>query len=83
MKVVVKLFAVLETYLAPDARDHSMELELAEGATPEQVVARLHIPDRLASLVLLNGRHLTRAEREHLALHEGDVVAIVPPIAGG
>lgn len=83
MKVVVKLFGSLERQLPPGARDHSLEMELGEGTTPDQLVAHLRIPDNMASLVLLHGRHLSREERAHHPLHEGDVVAIVPPIAGG
>lgn len=83
MKVVVKLFAALESRLPPGAREHSMEMELAEGTTADQLVAQLRIPERMAALVLLDGRHLSREERQHAALHEGDVVAIIPPIAGG
>lgn len=83
MIIKLKLFAMLQDRLPPGSKDHTMELEVPAGATPAQVVTQMQIPEEMAHLVLLDGRHLTREEREHMALHEGDVLSIFPPIAGG
>ncbi|HKI99472.1 MAG TPA: MoaD/ThiS family protein [bacterium] len=83
MKIKLKLFAMLASRLPPGSEDHTMELEVPEGTTPRQVVERLNIPRALATLALVDGVHLTAGEIEAHPLHEGETLAIFPPIAGG
>jgi molybdopterin synthase sulfur carrier subunit len=83
MKIKLKLFAMLSERLPAGSENHTMELEVPEGATPRQVVQQLGIPPELATLTLLDGVHLTQRQREERVLHEGETLAIFPPIAGG
>jgi sulfur carrier protein ThiS len=83
MRIKLKLFAMLTERLPPGSVDHTTELEVPEGATARQVVERLHIPPELASLALVDGVHLTRRQFAERTLHEGETLAIFPPIAGG
>lgn len=73
------LFASLARYLPPDARHGRAVLEVAEGTTVGDLLRRLAIPEDLPRLLLLNGQE-ARPDR---VLAAGDVVAILPPLAGG
>jgi len=84
MQITFKLYASLGDYLPADRRrGNELPLEVAEGATIEQVAAPYTLPPKLVHLVLVNGRFIPPAERASHALREGDVLAIWPPIAGG
>ena len=52
--------------------------ELAEGTTIAQVIESLGLPDQ-PRVVFVNSRHAD----EDSALHDGDRLAIFPPVAGG
>jgi sulfur carrier protein ThiS len=82
--VEVRLFASLRDRL-PGAPRGRAAVELAEGASLADLLARLAIPPEHAQMVLVNGATAPRgcAEREALRLAPGDRVAIFPPLAGG
>ena len=84
MKITFKLFASLTDYLPQQARtSNQLELEVAEGATVLQVIQPFALPEKMVHLVLINGKYLAPAQRATQPLHNGDVLAIWPPIAGG
>jgi molybdopterin synthase sulfur carrier subunit len=83
MKVTVKLFALLGDYLPAGAVDNAAELDVADGATPADIIRRLALPNEYCHLVLINGLYVTPGERDTRPLHPGDALAIWPPIAGG
>ena len=83
MKIKLKLFAMLSDRLPAGTEDHTLELEVHEGATAREVEEQLGIPPELAALALLDGVHLTRREQAERPLREGETLAIFPPIAGG
>jgi len=83
MKITIKLFALLGKYLPPGAVDSAAEIEVAEGATPGDVIRGLNLPQEFCHLVLVNGHYLAPSERDRRALAAGDAVAIWPPVAGG
>jgi sulfur carrier protein ThiS len=83
MKVKVKLFALLDTYLPPGAKDNEAEIEIADGASASAIIKQLNLPPDLCHLVLVNGQYLQPGERESRPLTSTDVLAIWPPIAGG
>jgi len=82
-RIHLKLYASLSDYLPPDAVDHAVELELPDDATPAQVIAAHQLPSRLTHLVLLNGIYLYPQQRDRTTFHDGDTLAIWPPVAGG
>lgn len=83
MQITLKLFATLSDYLPGPTRDNQVVLDLPAGTRIASVIERFNLPPRLVHLVLINGVFVPPAERAERALHEGDVLAIWPPIAGG
>jgi sulfur carrier protein ThiS len=82
MKITVKTAGNLGKYLPPGSAGNRAELEVAEGATPAEVMARLGLPEG-SYLVILNGSSLPKAERGSRTLAEADTLAIMPPLKGG
>ena len=79
MRVTVRLYAFLAERV-PGARSGSrLELELPEGSTLSDLVARLAVPREQARITVVNGR---MQELDH-RLQPGDEVGIFPPVAGG
>ena len=83
MKVTVKLYASLGTYLPAGARDNIAEIEVNGDATPSSIIEQLHVPREHCHLVLVNGTYVPPGERGSVRLCENDAVAMWPPIAGG
>ena len=84
MKVVFKLFAALQDYLPPEARQtNALSLDLENGTTVAQVIDRFGLPKKSCHLVLIDGNFLPPEERGVRRLREGETLAIWPPIAGG
>jgi molybdopterin converting factor small subunit len=79
MKIHVQLYASLSKYMPSQAGNKPVTLELAEGATIDDLMGGLKIPSDMVKLKFLNGRHATGDE----VLKEGDRVGIFPPVAGG
>lgn len=83
MKVTFKLFATLSDYLPAERKHNTVELEVVPQTTVGELVERFQLPPKLVHLVLLNGVYVEPADRTGRVLHDGDVIAIWPPVAGG
>ena len=84
MRVTLKLYATLTDYLPAGARrENLVHREVDDSATIASLIEPLGIPARLVHLVLVNGVYVPPADRASRTFHEGDVLAIWPPIAGG
>ena len=84
MKITFKLYASLTHYLPAERRyDNRMPLELPEGSAVAQAIEPFHLPAKQVHLVLVNGSYVPPEQRLSHVLHDGDVLAIWPPIAGG
>jgi sulfur carrier protein ThiS len=79
MKVDVALFAYLSDY-QPDRAGgrQARAFDLAAGTRISDVIATIGLPDQ-PRIVFVNGRHAP----ETAELHDGERLAIFPPIAGG
>lgn len=79
MKVDVALFAFLSDH-QPDGLGgrHARTFDLADGTTVADVIEDLKLPDN-PRIVFVNNRHAA----EDSTLHDGDRLAIFPPVAGG
>lgn len=73
------MFANLADYLPQGARGGAARVEVAEGATLGDLLRGLRVPAELPRLLLVNGREAAPGDR----LQAGDVVTILPPLAGG
>lgn len=83
VQVELKLFASLMQYLPADARGHTVKVELPEGMTIYELMARFHVPREQARIVVRNGVFVPYSERDTYKLQEGDIIALWPPVAGG
>jgi molybdopterin converting factor small subunit len=79
VRVEVRLFANLADYLPGAGRGRGVTLELPDGATVDDLAARVGIPGELPRLSLVNGREAA----PEAALRAGDVVSLLPPLVGG
>ena len=79
MNVTVKLFASVRRYLPKNANGNSCVIKLNTGATVATLVDYMSIPPDIPKMMLVNGLHCDSSHK----LTEGDVVSIIPPIAGG
>lgn len=79
MNVEVVLFAHLSEF-QPDGQGgrHSRTFELEPGTTIAHVIESLRLPDE-PRVIFVNNRHAPESQE----LHEGDRLAIFPPVAGG
>ncbi len=74
MHITIKLFATLR-----EGRFHEQVLDWPEGVTAGQVMKELTIPEGQVTLIFINGVH----GEPDSQLHEGDTLALFPPIGGG
>ena len=84
MQITFKLFASLGDYLPPQVRPGNvMTLDVAPSDSIATIIAPFHLPPAMVHLVLVNGKYIAPEDRATTILHEGDALAIWPPIAGG
>jgi thiamine biosynthesis protein ThiS len=82
LKIRVKTGGLLNRYL-PSANGNIAEVEVADGATADDVMRQLGFPAEDSYLVSLNGSVVPRAKRAAQGLNEGDQLAVMPPLKGG
>lgn len=84
MRIQIRLFANLRDRFPPETRGRG-ELEVPDGASVQDVIDELEIPDKQSQMVLVDGQQVKRdrATRSRLSLREGQTVSIFPPVAGG
>ena len=83
MKITLKLFATLGQFLPERQAGNQIDLDVAEGTTPNDLIDRFGVPPEMVHLVLLNGIYLDAEQRASQSLTPGDALAIWPPVAGG
>lgn len=79
MRVEVRLFATLASYLPVGGRDGAAVVDVPDGTTLRELIQQLGFPPDLERVVLVNGEEAS-ADRP---LQERDVVTVFPPLAGG
>ena len=84
MRVTLKLYASLSDFLPDEAkRTNEWPMDVPEGTTVGDMIARHQLPARLVHLVLVNGHFIPPGSRAERVLAADDVLAIWPPVAGG
>ena len=79
MLVRAKLFATLARHLPGTRPGATIEVDLPEGATVADLLAKLHVPLAEARMFFVNGR----VRPVDWALQPNDEVGVFPPIGGG
>jgi molybdopterin converting factor small subunit len=74
MELEIKLFANLRKF-----NPLLDKIKLDDGTTVLELLERVGIPPSEVAIVLVDGRHAKLDQ----PLHDGETVAIFPPIAGG
>ncbi len=82
MKIQVKVTGIIEDHLPPNS-SNPMQLKVADGVTPLDVVRRLRLPANDRYLIAVNGDVVPHSEHGRFALSENDAIAIMPPLKGG
>jgi molybdopterin converting factor small subunit len=80
MKVIVKLLATYRKLLPPEAEGNRVEVEILEGTTITDLMARFGVPLSDDSVFLVNGLTPKSLDQE---LVDGDVLAAFSAMAGG
>ena len=83
MQVQLELYASLMQYLPARADRHRVVAEMPADTTAHALLDHFGVPREKAHLVLRNGIVLHQQERDGVALEDGDVIAVWPPVAGG
>jgi molybdopterin converting factor small subunit len=83
MKVTLKLYASLGAFLPAGATRNAIQLDVPDGATIGAVLAAHQVPRENCHLILVNGTFAPPATADGKMLHDGDTVAVWPPVAGG
>ncbi len=79
MRLRVKLFATLDKFRPDAAGGTPFEIHVEDGATVQDVIHKLGLPDEVVRTVFVNGRSRPRDWQ----LSDGDELGIFPPIGGG
>ncbi len=79
MRVRVKVFATLREYVPNQRPGSPFEIELPDGATLDDLVKQLHLPQEEVKVTFVNAR----AQPLSYVLNADDEVGIFPPIGGG
>ncbi|RPI09420.1 MAG: MoaD/ThiS family protein [Zetaproteobacteria bacterium] len=79
MTIAVVLYAGLARYRPAGAGDRAATLDMTEGATVQEAMRRLGIPDDLSCLAVVNGARVATAR----VLRDGETLSLFPPLAGG
>ncbi|MHA1164599.1 MAG: MoaD/ThiS family protein [Alphaproteobacteria bacterium] len=83
MKITLKLYASLGSFLPPGSARNAIELDVKDGATVGEVLAHQQVPRANCHLILVNGVFAPPATADRKTLSEGDALAVWPPVAGG
>ena len=83
MKIQFKTGGIFVDHLPAGTTGSTAELEVAEGATPLDVMRQLDMPLDENYLVSLNGEVVVISERDTRTLAENDHLAVMPPLKGG
>jgi len=79
MRVKVRLYASLRSYLPGMKIGDTTELEIQDGACIADLFRELHIPREIVKMSFVNGI----SREPDFVLNADDQVGIFPPIGGG
>jgi molybdopterin converting factor small subunit len=81
MKIYVKIYATLRQYIPNSAEITRTEgWDVRDGASVEEIMKDLKLPENLRTLALINGVH---CQDKGTRLSEGDTLLLYPLMSGG
>jgi sulfur-carrier protein len=83
MRIHIKLYATLTDYLPAHREGNKISVDVAEGCTVMGALAPYNLPPKLTHLVLVDGTFIPPENRDTHVMHDGETLAVWPPIAGG
>lgn len=83
MRIRVHTADVLTDLLPGNVDGDEVAIDVADGATPNDVLAALSVPPEHNYLLVLNDQVVTKADRTTRRLAEGDELSILVPLKGG
>ena len=78
MNVRLRLFTVFQKYI-PDGKQGRVILCCRDGERIGELLDRLGLPQDVPKIILVNGTQKSLDD----VLHDGDLLDVFPPIAGG
>lgn len=79
MRISVKLIATYREHLPPGTKGNKIEIDVPEGTSVADVMARFKIPQDETSVIVVNGTTVPLST----IVREGDLVSAFSAIAGG
>ncbi len=79
MEIEVRLFATFRDYLPAGSDTFSCRRSLSADTAVSAIAQDLKLPEDMPKIFIVNGNVVTG---DHV-IHDGDVVSIFPPVAGG
>ena len=83
MRITVKTAGLLGQHLPPGSERNRAVLDIAEDASPIDVMRLLGMPEEDSYLIMLNEEVVPTAKRPETKLSENDELGIFPPLKGG
>lgn len=79
MEIEVRLFATFRDYLPQDSASFSFKKSLGKEMAVGKITEEIGLPPDVPKIFIVNGNVVAG----EYVLHDGDVVSIFPPVAGG
>ncbi|GEM_PF-1376513 len=84
MRIRLQLGEALQDELRLGDADGRLQLEVADGATPGDVLEQIGaVNQEKTLLVIVNGANVPPSQRASERLAEGDEMLVLPPLKGG
>ena len=75
----MRLYATFRDYLPQDSGSFSFKRSLEKETAVNKIAEEISLPPDIPKIFIVNGNVVTA----EYVLHDGDVVSIFPPVAGG
>ena len=84
MEIELKLFMMFKKYGPPNQVDGRSRMQVEPGTRFIDILNTINMPIEEDKIIVINGiSHKQCDAVNELAIKDGDIVAIFPPIAGG
>ena len=81
MEIFLKSGGKLRTFLEPDVDEYTRRVEIEEGLTLEEILARLSVPKGTVAFAI--SQNEGKVLRLSYVPKDGDILTLQPPVSGG